>query len=49
MVQTAPEIELDLMSLPLSLDGGRPAIRTRAPRLGEHNAQVREVPNAKKT
>lgn len=48
MVQQAPEIELDLMSLPLSLDGERPVVRTRAPRLGEHNAEVREGPTAKK-
>jgi crotonobetainyl-CoA:carnitine CoA-transferase CaiB-like acyl-CoA transferase len=38
MVQPVPEIDLGLMSLPLSLDGERPAIRTRAPSLGEHNA-----------
>ena len=38
MVQPVPEIDLGLMSLPLSLDGERPAIRTRAPTLGEHNA-----------
>jgi crotonobetainyl-CoA:carnitine CoA-transferase CaiB-like acyl-CoA transferase len=38
MVQTAPEIDLKLMSLPLTLDGVRPRIRTRAPTLGEHNA-----------
>ena len=38
MVQPVPEIDLDLMSLPLSIDGERPTIRTRAPKLGEHNA-----------
>jgi crotonobetainyl-CoA:carnitine CoA-transferase CaiB-like acyl-CoA transferase len=38
MVQPVPGIALDLMSLPLSLDGRRPTIRTRAPTLGEHNA-----------
>jgi formyl-CoA transferase len=38
MVRPVPEIDLALMSLPLSLDGVRPSIRTRAPRLGEHNA-----------
>jgi len=38
MVQPVPEIDLGLLSLPLSLDGERPAIRTRAPQLGEHNA-----------
>lgn len=40
MAQPVPEIDLDLMSLPLSLDGQRPAIRSRAPTLGEHNALV---------
>ena len=38
MVQEPPEVELGLMSLPLSFDGKRPGIHTRAPRLGEHNA-----------
>jgi crotonobetainyl-CoA:carnitine CoA-transferase CaiB-like acyl-CoA transferase len=42
MVQPVPEIDLGLMSLPLSLDGERPAIRTRAPELGEHNAGIGE-------
>jgi len=49
IVQPVPEVELDLMSLPLSLDGSRPAIRTRAPRLGEHNEEVRGSPGAAKT
>jgi crotonobetainyl-CoA:carnitine CoA-transferase CaiB-like acyl-CoA transferase len=40
MVQPAPEVGLDLMSLPLSLDARRPVIRTRAPKLGEHNAEM---------
>jgi crotonobetainyl-CoA:carnitine CoA-transferase CaiB-like acyl-CoA transferase len=40
MVQPVPGIDLDLMSLPLSLDGQRPTIRTRAPTLGQHNALV---------
>jgi crotonobetainyl-CoA:carnitine CoA-transferase CaiB-like acyl-CoA transferase len=38
MVQPVPEIDLELMALPLSLDGQRPRIRSRAPKLGEHNA-----------
>jgi crotonobetainyl-CoA:carnitine CoA-transferase CaiB-like acyl-CoA transferase len=42
MMQPVPGIDLSLMSLPLSLDGQRPAIRTRAPRLGEHNADIGE-------
>jgi formyl-CoA transferase len=46
MVQPVPEIELALMSLPLSLDGVRPSIRTRAPRLGEHNAVFGAAPEA---
>jgi crotonobetainyl-CoA:carnitine CoA-transferase CaiB-like acyl-CoA transferase len=49
MVQPVAEAGLDLMSLPLSLDGSRPAIRTRAPKLGEHNAEVRGSPGATKT
>jgi len=40
MVQAVPEIDLGLLSLPLSLDGERPAIRARAPQLGEHNAEL---------
>jgi crotonobetainyl-CoA:carnitine CoA-transferase CaiB-like acyl-CoA transferase len=41
MVQTLPELELPLMGLPLSFDGKRPEIQVRAPKLGEHNAEVR--------
>ena len=37
LVQPVPDIDLGLMSLPLSLDGRRPGILTRAPKLGEHN------------
>jgi crotonobetainyl-CoA:carnitine CoA-transferase CaiB-like acyl-CoA transferase len=40
MVQPVPEIDLGLMSLPLSLDGKRPSISSRAPGLGEHNAAL---------
>jgi crotonobetainyl-CoA:carnitine CoA-transferase CaiB-like acyl-CoA transferase len=40
MVQPSPEIDLNLMSLPLSFDGRRPMIHTRAPRLGEHNHEL---------
>jgi crotonobetainyl-CoA:carnitine CoA-transferase CaiB-like acyl-CoA transferase len=42
MVQPVPEIDLGLMSLPLSLDGERPLIRTRAPKLGEHDGGIGE-------
>ncbi len=41
MVQPVPEIDIELMSLPLSFGGERPVIRTRAPKLGEHNEVVR--------
>jgi crotonobetainyl-CoA:carnitine CoA-transferase CaiB-like acyl-CoA transferase len=47
MVQRVPEIDLDLMSLPLTFGGERPRIRTRAPRLGEHNETVPGLPRAK--
>jgi crotonobetainyl-CoA:carnitine CoA-transferase CaiB-like acyl-CoA transferase len=40
IVQPIPEIDLPLVGLPLSFDGERPAIRTRAPALGEHNEAV---------
>jgi crotonobetainyl-CoA:carnitine CoA-transferase CaiB-like acyl-CoA transferase len=48
MVQRVPEIDLDLMSLPLTFGGERPTIRTRAPKLGEHNAAVRGLPRARR-
>ena len=47
MVQRVPEIDLDLMSLPLTFGGERPVIHTRAPKLGEHNAAVRGLPRAR--
>jgi crotonobetainyl-CoA:carnitine CoA-transferase CaiB-like acyl-CoA transferase len=37
MVQRAPEVDLDLMSLPLTFGGERPKICKRAPKLGQHN------------
>ena len=43
MLQPAPKIGMDLMSLPLSFDAKRPRILSRAPRLGEHNAIVEGV------
>ena len=45
MVQPVPEIDLELMSLPLSIDGERPTIRTRAPqarRAQRHGAGLPE-------
>jgi crotonobetainyl-CoA:carnitine CoA-transferase CaiB-like acyl-CoA transferase len=47
MIQPVPEIDLELMALPLSIDGERPKIRTRAPRLGQHNAAIPGFPRAK--
>ncbi|MFN4088505.1 MAG: CaiB/BaiF CoA transferase family protein [Alphaproteobacteria bacterium] len=48
MIQKEPETGRALVGLPISFDGQRPAIRTRSPRLGEHNAAVlgREKPAA---
>jgi crotonobetainyl-CoA:carnitine CoA-transferase CaiB-like acyl-CoA transferase len=40
MLQPVEEIGMGLMGLPLSFDGERPPIRSRAPRLGEHTADV---------
>ena len=47
MVQPVPDADLALMALPLSLDGKRPVIRTRAPKLGEHNGELPGLPGAK--
>jgi crotonobetainyl-CoA:carnitine CoA-transferase CaiB-like acyl-CoA transferase len=41
MVQRVAEIDLELMSLPLTFGGERPTIRSPAPKLGEHNEAVR--------
>jgi crotonobetainyl-CoA:carnitine CoA-transferase CaiB-like acyl-CoA transferase len=43
MVQPVPGIDLELMSLPLSFDGERPVIHTRAPTLGEHNSTLKKA------
>ena len=48
MVQPVPEIDLGLMGLPLSLDGARPVIRARAPKLGEHCETVPGVPKVRR-
>ena len=40
MLQRVPGLDLRLMGLPLMLDGARPPIRRRAPRLGEHTREV---------
>ncbi len=40
ILQTPPGSELKLLGLPLSFNGVRPALRHRAPYLGEHNPQV---------
>ena len=47
MVQRVPDIDLDLMALPLTFGGERPRIRTRAPKLGEHNRAIRGLPRAR--
>jgi len=49
IMQPVPGIDIELMSLPLSLDGKRPAILSRAPKLGEHNAEVRALSKAGKS
>ena len=40
MLQPVPGLDLRLMGLPLMLDGARPPIRRRAPKLGEHTREV---------
>ncbi len=40
MIQRVPEIDLELMGLPISFDRVRPPLRRRAPTLGEHNDEI---------
>jgi len=40
MVAEVPGSGLSLIGLPLSFDGSRPAMRRRAPQLGEHNSEL---------
>ena len=42
IMQDAPEVEIPFVGLPLSFDGQRPPIRRRAPKLGEHNEEVKK-------
>jgi len=41
MIQKVPGLDLELMGLPVSFDGERPPLRRRAPRLGEHDREIR--------
>jgi crotonobetainyl-CoA:carnitine CoA-transferase CaiB-like acyl-CoA transferase len=36
-----PEVELKVVGLPVSFDGERPPVKSRAPNLGEHTADIR--------
>jgi crotonobetainyl-CoA:carnitine CoA-transferase CaiB-like acyl-CoA transferase len=45
--QTLPEVELNVVGLPVSFDGERPPLKARAPTLGEHNAEI--LPHVKIT
>jgi len=47
ILQPVPEIDLALVSLPLAFDGARPRIKTRAPKLGQHNATLPGLPSAR--
>jgi crotonobetainyl-CoA:carnitine CoA-transferase CaiB-like acyl-CoA transferase len=46
MILPVPDLGHSIMGIPVSLDGVRPQIRTRAPDLGQHNAEA-GVPKAK--
>jgi crotonobetainyl-CoA:carnitine CoA-transferase CaiB-like acyl-CoA transferase len=43
IMQSAPEVEIPFVGMPLSFDGQRPPIRRRAPKLGEHNDEVKTL------
>jgi crotonobetainyl-CoA:carnitine CoA-transferase CaiB-like acyl-CoA transferase len=40
MIQPVPELDFELMGLPLSFDGQRPGIRRPPPTLGQHNGEI---------
>ena len=40
LLQPVPGLDLRLIGLPLELDGARPPIRGRAPKLGEHTTEI---------
>jgi crotonobetainyl-CoA:carnitine CoA-transferase CaiB-like acyl-CoA transferase len=44
VLQDVPELDVDLMTLPLSFDGRRPPVRRRAPTLGEHTKDIVDPP-----
>ena len=46
MVQPVPGTDLELMGLPISFDGKRPAIRRAPPSLGEHDREIKGAPSS---
>ncbi|NUO85339.1 MAG: CoA transferase [Cupriavidus sp.] len=40
ILQTVPEVDLRIVGLPVSFDGTRPAVRCRAPGIGEHTGEL---------
>jgi crotonobetainyl-CoA:carnitine CoA-transferase CaiB-like acyl-CoA transferase len=44
ILQPVPGIDLELVTLPLSIDGNRPAVKSRAPGLGQHNEEFADLP-----
>jgi formyl-CoA transferase len=40
MIQAMPGADFELVALPLSFDGARPAIRRAPPGIGEHNGEI---------
>ncbi|HWB45384.1 MAG TPA: CoA transferase [Hyphomicrobiaceae bacterium] len=44
ILQPIPGIDLELVTLPLSFDGNRPAVKSPAPTLGQHNADFADLP-----
>ena len=44
LLQGVPDLDYDLMTLPLSFDGERPPVRSRAPTLGEHTKDIVDLP-----
>jgi crotonobetainyl-CoA:carnitine CoA-transferase CaiB-like acyl-CoA transferase len=48
IIQRLPGDDYDVVALPLSFDGARPTIRRAPPRIGEHDAEIRQLHAARR-
>ena len=45
LLQDVPGSTMQFIGLPISFDGKRPALRSAPPRIGEHTAEVFDLPS----